>query len=89
MTRIPFSYNDYEKTRNKLIDFINSNLNIQDKEFLIAFEAGENLSLYTEYQAYLNFPSVQWKIQNISKLKEVNPTKYRRSVEKLEEFLRQ
>lgn len=89
MTRIPFSYNDYEETRDKLIDFINSNLSIQDKEFLIAFEAGKNLSRYTEYQAYLNFPSVQWKIQNISKLKEINPTKHRRSVEKLEGFLRQ
>jgi len=69
-----------------LIDFIYSNLSLQDKQFLIAFEAGEDLSQYTEYQAYLHFPSVQWKMQNISKLKKINPTKHIKSVEKLEEL---
>ncbi len=87
MTKIPFSYNDYKETREKLIDFINSNLSLQDKEFLIAFEAGEELSQYTEYQEYLGFPSVQWKIQNIDKLKKINPAKLRKGVEKLEGFL--
>ncbi len=89
MTKVPFSYNDYEETREKLIDFINSNLSLQDKEFLIAFEAGEDLSRYTEYQEYLHFPSVQWKMQNISKLKKINPAKLRKGVEKLEGFLLQ
>lgn len=89
MTKIPFSYNDYEETREKLIDLINSNLRLQDKEFLIAFECGEELSRYTEYQEYLRFPSVQWKMQNISKLKTINPAKRRKSVEKLEGFLLQ
>lgn len=87
MTKIPFSYHDYEDSREKLIDFINSNLSLQDKEFLIAFEAGEDLSRYTEYQAYSRFPSVQWKMQNISKLKKNNPTKHTKSVEKLKDFL--
>ncbi|NLN66430.1 MAG: nucleotidyl transferase AbiEii/AbiGii toxin family protein, partial [Clostridiaceae bacterium] len=89
MTKTPFSYNDYEETREKLIDFINSNLSLQDKEFLIVFEAGEELSRYTEYQEYLRFPSVQWKMQNISKLKKINPAKLRKGVEKLEGFLLQ
>lgn len=87
MTKIPFSYNDYEETREKLIDFTNSNLSLQDKEFLIAFEAGEELSRYTEYQEYLRFPSVQWKMQNIGKLKKINPAKLRKGIEKLEGFL--
>jgi len=30
MTKIPFSYDDYEETREKLVDFINSNLSQQD-----------------------------------------------------------
>jgi hypothetical protein len=62
-------------------------LSLQDKEFLIAFEAGEELSRHTEYQEYLHFPSVQWKMQNISKLKKINPAKLRKGVEKLEGFL--
>ena len=72
-----------------MIDFINSNLSLQDKEFLIAFEAGEELSRYTEYQEYLRFPSVRWKMQNIGKLKKINPAKLRKGVEKLEGFLLQ
>jgi hypothetical protein len=87
MTDVPFSYNDYEETREKLIDFINSNLTRQDKEFLIAFEAGNDLSQFAEYQEYLQFPSVQWKLQNINKLKELNPVKHRDGVKKLGNFL--
>jgi predicted nucleotidyltransferase component of viral defense system len=87
MTKVPFSYSDYEKTREKLIDFINSNLTQQDKEFLIAFEAGNDLSQFAEYQEYLRFPSVQWKRLNINKLKENNPIKIGESVKKLENYL--
>ena len=87
MTDIPFSYNDYEETREKLIDFINFNLIQQDKEFLIAFEAGNDLLQFIDYQEYLQFPSVQWKLQNINKLKEINPIKHRESVKKLENYL--
>jgi hypothetical protein len=87
MTDIPFSYSDYEETREKLIDFINSNLTQQDKEFLIAFEAGNDLLQFVEYHEYLKFPSVQWKLQNINKLKEINPIKHRESVKKLANYL--
>jgi len=87
MTDIPFSYSDYEKTREKLIDFINSNLTQQDKEFLIAFEAGNDLLQFAEYQEYLQFPSVQWKLQNINKLKGINPNKLKDNIKKLEKTL--
>jgi len=87
MTDIPFSYNDYEEIREKLINFINSNLMLQDKEFLIAFESGNDLSQFAEYQEYLQFPSVQWKLQNINKLKEVNPKKLKENIKKLEKVL--
>jgi len=87
MTNIPFSYSDYEETREKLIDFINKNLTKQDKDFLIAFEAGNDLWQFAEYQEYLQFPSVQWKLQNINKLKEINPIKHIESLKKLENYL--
>ena len=89
MTEVSFSYSDYEETREKLINFINSNLTQQDKDFLIAFEAGNDLSQLTDYQEYLQFPSVQWKLQNISKLKELNSNKHRENVRKLENYLMQ
>jgi predicted nucleotidyltransferase component of viral defense system len=87
MTEMPFSYNDYEDTREKLIDFVNSNLTKQDKEFLIAFEAGKDLFDFADYQEYLQFPSVQWKLQNINKFKDLNPVKHSEYVKKLENYL--
>jgi hypothetical protein len=87
MTEVPFSYSDYEKIRENLIYFINSSLTQQDKEFLIAFEAGNDLLHFSEYQKYLQFPSVQWKLQNINKLKNDNPIKLRENVKKLEKIL--
>lgn len=86
MTDIPFSYSDYEETREKLINFVNSNLTQPDKEFLIAFEAGNELSQFVEYQEYLKFPSVQWKLQNVNKLKEINPNKLKDNIKKLEKI---
>ena len=86
MTEVPFSYDDYEETREKLIRFINSGLTDQDKEFLIAFESGNNLWQFVEYQEYLQFPSVQWKLQNINKLRKLNPIKHKESVKKLEKY---
>ena len=70
----------------KLIDFINSGLTDQDKEFLIAFEKGNNLLQFFEYQEYLQFPSIQWKIHNINKLRKSNPTKHGENVKKLEKY---
>lgn len=87
MTEIPFSYNDYEETRENLISFVNLSLTQRDKEFLIDFESGNNLSQYIEYQKYLPLPAVQWKLQNINRLKEVNPIKYRDGVKKIEKLL--
>ena len=87
MTNIPFTYSDFEETREKLIEFINTNLTNEDKEFLFDFEAGNSLSKHSEYQEFLKFPSVQWKQLNISKLKSNNPTKHKEGLEKLAKHL--
>jgi len=83
MTDIPFSYSDFEETREKLIAFINTNLTDEDKEFFIDFEAENPLSKYADYQEFLKFPSVQWKQVNINKLKSGNPAKHKQGIEKL------
>jgi predicted nucleotidyltransferase component of viral defense system len=87
MTDIPFSYSDFEETREKLVEFINSNLTDRDKAFLLDFEAGNLLSKHAEYQIFLQFPSVQWKQLNISKLKADNPAKHKQGIEKLAKCL--
>jgi hypothetical protein len=77
MTEIPFSYSDYEETREKLIAFINTNLTDKDKQFLLSFEEGEPDWQSTEYADFQNFPAIQWKLLNINKLKSTNPNKHK------------
>ena len=70
-----------------MIQLINDGLNEKDKTFLLSFERGEpdwtlcsagNLSAY---------PSVQWKLINILKLKETNTKKFEQGIKKLEDYL--
>jgi hypothetical protein len=58
-----------------------------DKAFLLDFEVGNPLAKHTGYQAFLQFPSVQWKQLNISKLKSDNPVKHKQGIEKLAKCL--
>jgi hypothetical protein len=73
MSDIPFSYNDYLTAKQELLLLVRQNLTQTDKEFLLSVEMGSprwelccagDLSIY---------PSVQWKLLNIAKLKTSNP----------------
>jgi hypothetical protein len=66
MSSEPFTYEDFEKTRATLINTIHQNLTVQDKEFLISFS---NLTPDWSVYNFKRFPAVQWKIQNLIKLK--------------------
>ncbi|MEM9276300.1 MAG: nucleotidyl transferase AbiEii/AbiGii toxin family protein [Cyanobacteria bacterium P01_F01_bin.143] len=80
MTAEPFSYDDFEATRDTLITNISNFWTDSDKQFLIGF-----LKLEPDWTIYdfERFPSVQWKIQNLVRLKRDNPDKYREQVEHL------
>ena len=88
MTDITFSYENYENARKQLIAFINSMLNEEDKAFLIGFEAGKPQWEKSTYCDFRNFPSVQWKLLNVNKLKTLNPAKHRQEVEKLKSYFK-
>lgn len=86
MTNVPFNYADYERSRNNLVKIVNEGLTEDDKRFLISFEAGEpdwdkcsagDLSVY---------PSVRWKLQNISVLKRKNTEKHKEGIDKLKDY---
>jgi hypothetical protein len=87
MTDIPFTYEDYEKTRKKLVNFVNSNLKSSDKDFLLGFEAGAPLWKNSEYDYFRDYPSIQWKLLNINKLMTYNPAKYKQGLNKLKQWL--
>lgn len=81
MTIEKFDYSDYEQTREALVQTVHSALTIEDKAFLLSIEKGEpDWNVYD----FSQFPAVQWKLQNLNKLKEQNPTKHKELCKKLE-----
>jgi predicted nucleotidyltransferase component of viral defense system len=86
MTDNPFSYNDYLIAKQDLLILIRNNLTQRDKEFLISVEMGIP-DWYKCYAGNLSmYPSVQWKLLNITKLKAGNPAKFNQGIEKLRHF---
>ena len=83
MTDIPFSYEEFEQTRNQLIADVRNLMTDADKNFLLSFEAGEPLWDGYEFEYFRNYPSVQWKLLNLAKLKKQNPSKLQSIVDKL------
>lgn len=86
MSDVDFSYADYEEARDSLIALVNDSLTETDRDFLLSFEEGTpdwNRCCAGDLSRY---PSVRWKLQNIARLKEENPEKHRRGMEKLRGF---
>ncbi|MBN2611732.1 MAG: nucleotidyl transferase AbiEii/AbiGii toxin family protein [Bacteroidales bacterium] len=76
MTDTEFTYEDYEKTRDILIETISQRLSDNEKHFILSFENGEpDWSLFP-IEILKNLPAVKWKLQNIQLLKEKNPKKH-------------
>lgn len=83
MSDIPFSYEEFEAVRDKLVNDVNSVMNEEDKKFLIDFE---NLAVdweNTPYSSFQHYPSVRWKMTNLQKLKASNPRKLKDEAVKL------
>jgi len=84
MTDEAFTYEEYESVRKKLVGIINDNLNDKDKEFLLSVKnATPDWSIYD----FQRFPSINWKLQNIQKLKDKNPDKHKELYEALRKKL--
>ena len=65
MSSTPFTYEQYEVTRRRLVEYINDHLTPTDKAFLLGFEDGTPDWDASEYRDFLHYPSVQWKLLNI------------------------
>lgn len=83
MNNEPFSYVDFEETREKLIIRINELLNHEDKQFLINFK---KLSPEWDLYDFKDFPAVQWKMKNLEVFKEKNEDGYNEAVRRLADF---
>ena len=79
-----FLYDEFESIREKLVKVIHENLTDKDKEFLLSVK---NVTPDWSIYDFERFPAVQWKLQNLQKLKTNNPEKHRRQYEALKEKL--
>ncbi|MDD7886804.1 nucleotidyl transferase AbiEii/AbiGii toxin family protein [Flavivirga sp. 57AJ16] len=84
MSYVPFSYEDFEETRSQLITAVKESLTKKDKDFLLSFK-----SLAPDWSVYdfERFPAVQWKLQNLIKLKSNDLSKYNELVGALKNAL--
>ena len=84
MSPEPFTYVDFEKTREKLVNVIHQNLTDKDREFILNFGKGTpDWSIYD----FERFPAIQWKLQNLLKIKNNNRSKYNELVGALKNVL--
>jgi predicted nucleotidyltransferase component of viral defense system len=69
MSELPFTYKDFETTRNILINEINSSLTQSDRNLLVSITQGmPDWSLFT-HGHISDLPAIKWKLMNIEKMK--------------------
>ena len=83
MTDIPFTYDEFEATRSKLIDDVKAIMTEADREFLVSFESGQPEWDDYEFEYFKDYPSVQWKLLNLQNLAKRNPQKLVEEANKL------
>jgi hypothetical protein len=87
MTQEPFSYEDFEAARERLVKDIHAGLSDTDRRLLLSFKRGEpDWSLFP-HERLKDLPAVQWKLSNIQTLKSRNLAKHTEQLKALEERL--
>lgn len=84
MSAIPFTYDDFETTRERLIREVNSSLSEKDRSFLLSFKNGTPDWDLFPIPRLSEMPAVQWKLKNIENLMKSNPKKHQELIKKLE-----
>ena len=84
MASLEFDYENFESTRLELIEAINSQLDDNDKAFLLSLN---RLDPDWSVHDFRDYPSVKWKLQNLAKLHDNNPAKYQRQFNALEAII--
>lgn len=80
----PFSYSDFEKTRQSLLEAIKGGLTLEDRKFLLSVK---DLSPDWSVYDFKDFPSIKWKLQNLEKLRSDNLGKYHEQRDQLKNKL--
>jgi predicted nucleotidyltransferase component of viral defense system len=87
MTLEPFSYENFEATRIRIVKEIKRSLTDKDKNFLLSFKKGEPEWDLFEIPKLGDMPAIKWKLLNIRKLIETNKQKHTELIKALEKEL--
>lgn len=87
MTVDAVTVTDLERVRNRLIEDVQSRLTESAAQFLRTLVGGEPDFDAIGLPSAANLPAVQWKLQNIRKLRDTNPEKHAVQCESLETLL--
>jgi predicted nucleotidyltransferase component of viral defense system len=80
----PFTYLDFEKARQFLLEAIQGGLTLEDRKFLLSVK---DLSPDWSVYDFKDFPAVKWKLQNLERLRSDNPSKYHEQRDQLKNKL--
>lgn len=84
MALTPFSYTDFEETRERLVQEIRQRWTDDDRAFLLGFKQGRPDWHLFPLENLRQMPAVQWKLSNIQKLMRQNPSKHTEQMKALE-----
>lgn len=68
ITTITFNYDDFEATRDMLVQLLKSMFTENQRQFLISFKKGEPAWGLSGIPRIENYPAIQWKLHNIQKM---------------------
>lgn len=89
MSLSPFTYDDFETTRMRLVKEIHTHLTKHDRQFLLSFKTGNpDWSLFP-IATLAEMPAVKWKLFNLQKFIVQNPSRHAEQFEKLKKMLAQ
>ncbi len=79
-----FTYEEYEQVREAMVKKVQASLTAEDNFFILAFKNGSpDWSIYN-FEAY---PSIQWKLLNLEKIKSTNSSKHKELYDSLKRKL--
>lgn len=87
MTMVPFSYDDYLSTRERLFQEVPAWLSEVERQFLISFKQGNPDWELLPVPVLKDLPAVQWKLKNIQHLLTQDPAKHAQQQKRLESIL--
>lgn len=73
MSNLEFSYDDFEGARRQLVRRIHADLTDRDRDFLLSVKRAEPDWGIHDFE---RFPAVQWKLQNLRRLRDAQPRKF-------------